>query len=939
MSKKKVELEIGLEGLNKLKEQLKAIWKFIKDTFNQLKDVAVKIGLKGVTKTKEQLKSLKDTFKKLEREKIAVKIGLKGINKTKEQLKSVKHTFKKFKHLVYKVTLIGFNHAKTSIDKIKTSSDSAGSSMDHMGHGGTSAIHKFSRGVIRAMALLYALKQSVQGIAYLFKFGIEAVENYKNATISLAAVLTNLADKSKYSGKTLGQIYNTAYKYSKNLENVLININKKTIVSLQDMNDMTMVMAQSGVALDTSNKKAIQGFINIANAVGSVAAMSQNKTIQIKQETKAIFEGATKQGDTLAKQLNTILNGRLKQMVKEWKKQNTALEHMGDLLKGFSASYGLMKNTFQLVWSSFQTTVSVVMRRSFNDFDNKLLQSIRNVDKWLLDNSEKVQRWINNILNAMISAIKSVAKGIQWLWNNAIKPLVDMIHEIGFSTTGGLIGVLLLGKFAVAGGVKKLLKYVGYFAIMEAFKAYEGATYKSPKMFSDLFKKNGKITQSDIENATERAIKQPDKAYSAISKYLELAKTGKAGYPKDLQGLFENVDKRVAILKTIKKALDEYTHWRNAINRIGRASAVSKFFLGSFASEKINKKLIKDKENLIDDIKRLSLDSYQYQRYLLHKRVIDSMKEHLKLSDIIKYASVKSKQIDKDEAKHKLDNLRKLFQKTKTLIDKRDRLMSQARDSIAKQNLTPFQYFLRQLSILQGKLREIKASKAFIKLLSLAKIKEFYKTFKAKLTDIQQIGKVAAQALQQSFSTFFFDAMQGKLHSLLDYFKSFVTSIEQMFAKMMAKKLMVSVLGKSLGAALGLTSAVAATGSIPAVTVAAKGIAFVNGLRAFANGGLINSPTLFGMANGGVGVAGEAGTEAVMPLGRNSSGELGVKTIGSGKEETTKIQININNQTGQPVKGVQTQTQFDGEQYVVSMVLKNVSENGALYHLIKGGSY
>ena len=173
--------------------------------------------------------------------------------------------------------------ASAKFKRIKESINSTSSSVDHMGHGGASAMHQFSRGIIRAMALLYALKQTVQGLGYIFKFGVESVENYKNATISLAAVLTNLADKSKYSGKTLGQIYSIAYKYSKNLQNVLININKKTIITLQDMTDMTNVMAQSGVALDTSNKKAIQGFINIANAVGTVAAMSQNKTIRSEE--------------------------------------------------------------------------------------------------------------------------------------------------------------------------------------------------------------------------------------------------------------------------------------------------------------------------------------------------------------------------------------------------------------------------------------------------------------------------------------------------------------------------------------------------------------------------------------------------------------------------------------------------------------------------------
>ena len=75
---------------------------------------------------------------------------------------------------------------------------------------------------------------------------------------------------------------------------------------------------------------------------------------------------------------------------------------------------------------------------------------------------------------------------------------------------------------------------------------------------------------------------------------------------------------------------------------------------------------------------------------------------------------------------------------------------------------------------------------------------------------------------------------------------------------------------------------------------AADGAYFANGrasfaqtsLKPFANGGVVNQPTLFQFANGGatgggsipfqMGVMGEAGPEAIMPLSRGSDGRLGV---------------------------------------------------------------
>lgn len=56
-----------------------------------------------------------------------------------------------------------------------------------------------------------------------------------------------------------------------------------------------------------------------------------------------------------------------------------------------------------------------------------------------------------------------------------------------------------------------------------------------------------------------------------------------------------------------------------------------------------------------------------------------------------------------------------------------------------------------------------------------------------------------------------------------------------------------------------------------------KGASFAQGrVMPFANGGVVNSPVAFPM-RGGMGLMGEAGPEAIMPLARGSDGKLGVK--------------------------------------------------------------
>ena len=78
----------------------------------------------------------------------------------------------------------------------------------------------------------------------------------------------------------------------------------------------------------------------------------------------------------------------------------------------------------------------------------------------------------------------------------------------------------------------------------------------------------------------------------------------------------------------------------------------------------------------------------------------------------------------------------------------------------------------------------------------------------------------------------------------------------------------------------------------------ALGGAWSGGVQLFAKGGaftnsVLSRPTAFGMANGGLGVAGEAGPEAIMPLARGSDGSLGVQVVGGSGGGSTVVHLNV----------------------------------------------
>jgi len=101
----------------------------------------------------------------------------------------------------------------------------------------------------------------------------------------------------------------------------------------------------------------------------------------------------------------------------------------------------------------------------------------------------------------------------------------------------------------------------------------------------------------------------------------------------------------------------------------------------------------------------------------------------------------------------------------------------------------------------------------------------------------------------------------------------------------------------------------------------------------FAKGGVVTRPTIFPFAKG-TGLMGEAGPEAIMPLGRDSQGRLGVRGGGG------NVQVNIINNAGAQV--TQTQRQQGDTTFIDVMVSQiedrlagNVAAGGgSLFHSI-----
>lgn len=136
-------------------------------------------------------------------------------------------------------------------------------------------------------------------------------------------------------------------------------------------------------------------------------------------------------------------------------------------------------------------------------------------------------------------------------------------------------------------------------------------------------------------------------------------------------------------------------------------------------------------------------------------------------------------------------------------------------------------------------------------------------------------------------------------------FREFAASILKDTARMIIQQLVLRTVMQAIGA-IGGGGGKGGLNIADALKYSANanGNAFgPRGLIPFAMGGVVNKPTLFKFANGGagqLGLMGEAGPEAIMPLRRGRDGRLGVAAAGGG---STSVVVNVDASGGTSVSG------------------------------------
>jgi lambda family phage tail tape measure protein len=210
-------------------------------------------------------------------------------------------------------------------------------------------------------------------------------------------------------------------------------------------------------------------------------------------------------------------------------------------------------------------------------------------------------------------------------------------------------------------------------------------------------------------------------------------------------------------------------------------------------------------------------------------------------------------------------------------------------------------------------------------------IYEYRKKILGSSIELEEWYAEASKNIAEDTSDYWKDAFTGWANDFSKTLNDALWDAEFTFSKMLesfGKMITQMVIQKSvvepIAGAITSTNLFSSTGNLFGF---ASGGVFGN--ISAASNSVVTQPTAFSysgltpFASGG-GVMGEAGPEAVMPLTRTPSGDLGVKAESSGPQD---VKVEIINKTGQDIKATQAKTTFDMKRMVIGVVLEGIQDN------------
>ncbi|MEK6531255.1 MAG: hypothetical protein AABZ23_02035 [Deltaproteobacteria bacterium] len=768
----------------------------------------------------------------------------------------------------------------------------------------------------------YAAKKAFQTIHDAIAPAYNAVEKYKTTVIELSTIITSLQPQGDLAEK-----YKNAKEYIEgSLLPMLDEVRRMTAASAEEVMTITREMLKQGI---TPQEEDVEAYINLINAIKVAASGSQNEQLRMRQEIKGLLDGEVSDNNRIASQIDGMVEGGLKKQLKLWKESGTEIREIGKHLKGYGAGTEDLQDTWAVIGSTMKDIEEQILRRGFASAYKDINGLIKRINEFLTEHGD----YLSSVIHKGWLSIKGV---IELTWN-VLKQLSIPLKLIGWLAD---VFLEILGRILYV-ILPPLLNRVGllgdaFMYALEAASAFFKIIIQGAMLDFEGIEKTLEAASESLENS-KKALKEAfkgDLGKEIVERYAEFEKNF-SGKPLKKKITFdfgdkEKGDREKGDREKIEKLAKE---WQQAAKELDAAMAAG--------GDEFYKKIL--------DI-QLKMDG-------LREKFKEVPGAEAKI--FAAYSSEASKAVEE----HYLNLARKerenVIAGLTAEIDQRKRLLDLKKDSgeISEKEAIEEEVSLnntliqQKISLLDASLKDYTDEAARLEILKeiaklkgeiisedelASKLKPYEGTFSegwarsskkwrdSVATDFQageKIAEATAQGMHQAFSDLFFDAMTGDIKNLWDYFKSFLESISRAISDILSQKLVNYIIGSSW-----FSPPAASTPTVMQVH---------SGGYIMHRGGYVPRFHFGGLSSDEVPAILQKGEYVVSRKGVAALDAINSGRIADGSP-SVNVSVSMENKSGYPLAIEKSSAKFDGEKFVVGVVLKDLNGYGPLYRALQG---
>jgi lambda family phage tail tape measure protein len=739
----------------------------------------------------------------------------------------------------------------------------------------------------------------------------------------------------------------------------LVQVANQNFTSISDLgvvyNRLALSLKESGISsegllaiTDTLQKSFRLSGATASEATAAVIQLSQGLASgQLRgQELRSVLEQNSVVGGLLAKQLGTTRGELLKFAEKSG--GISAVEFLKSLANG--------ARDLDDAASKLRPTIREALTKNFNILQERLAKL--NTELGLTEKAvsliDAAFRNLDSFLKAgaIVLSLVAINKALGFLINAPTLLIANWSKFLSLPIVSTLTGIA--AAFAGLIGWPAVLAGIGIFAVTAALAISDlGEESKiADKKLVDTREsiERIKLGLGPVASATSDAAKAQEEYNKAISGSF----TDSRNYVVALDDVTKGFQATIEQFKLGEKQLGPL---ERAINVFQNALAGKNIFNFQASLKALNNEYsnTKDIKKYSDELKKLQIEKLtrdfdaglitkiQYDQQLrdinLGKLVNNAREasfeirklneEFAKDRDIIKFSTglreINAARIEADTKQGRIDALTAEIEKNKIAVEVLNSTYANAGITLEKYNQTVNGIKINELNrqFAAGKLTLDQYYSSLVKLQGVGIGDSFNAGLSQYLSSAGTLASNFANVVDSTFQrleTSIFEFVKtGKFN-----FNQFTQAVLDDLLKIIIRAQIIAPLAQGL---LGTTAPTASSGvalnyggSGTAGRTAANGMAFNGPANYFANGGIVSGRSSFLYGSGMRGIMGEAGPEAIIPLKRDASGELGISGGGS------NVTVNVINQANNTEVQQSERTDETGARILDVIIVSKVKE-------------